>query len=92
MTDYATAMNDASIRNKIETHCINIAKEPVAHPDQIKEAISTTGKLLSAAFTTIGGLVKQGVGAAGGFINNKIGQGENTNVNPETKQKWQNLK
>ena len=54
MTDFNTAMNDQAVKNKIETHCKNIEKEPVYNPDSIKEAISTTGKLLNAAFTTIG--------------------------------------
>lgn len=65
-------MNDPSIRNKIETHCKNIAQEPSFNPDSIKEAISTTGKLLNTAFTVIGGFVKQGVSKAGEYINTKL--------------------
>lgn len=92
LTDLTTAMNDAGIRNKIETHCKNIANEPAYNPDSIKEAINTTGKLLNNAFTMIGGFVKQGVSKAGEFINTKLEQGEGGQVNPETKQKWENLK
>lgn len=44
-------------------------------PDQIKEAISTTGRLLGAAFTTIGGFIKQGVKMTGDFIDNKLAPG-----------------
>jgi hypothetical protein len=72
LTDYQTAMNDPSIRNKIEVHCKNIANEPAYNPDSIKEAISTTGKLLNNAFTMIGGFVKQGVSKAGEYINTKL--------------------
>lgn len=36
LTDYQMAMNDPSIRNKIETHCKNIANEPSYNPDSIK--------------------------------------------------------
>lgn len=72
LTDLTTAMNDASIRNKIETHCKNIANEPAYNPDSIKEAINTTGKLLNNAFTMIGGFVKQGVSKAGEYINTKL--------------------
>lgn len=54
-------MNDPSIRNKIQTNCANILNEPVFNPDNVKEAISTTGKLLGMAFTTIGGFLKVGV-------------------------------
>jgi hypothetical protein len=65
LVDYNTAMNDPTVRNKIETHCKNIANEPAYNPDHIKEAINTTGKLLNNAFTLIGGFVKQGVSKAG---------------------------
>lgn len=85
-------MNDPSVRNKIETHCKNIANEPAYNPDNIKEAINTTGKLLNNAFTLIGGFVKQGVSKAGEFISTKLEPAEGSQVNPETKQKWENLK
>jgi hypothetical protein len=75
LIDYETAMNDSSIRSKIEQHCPNVNKEPVMNPDQVKEAISTTGKLLGTAFTAIGGFMKQGVRMAGDFIDNKLAPG-----------------
>ncbi len=82
LTDYNSAMNDPSIRNKIETHCKNILNEPAYNPDSIKEAINTTGKLLNNAFTMIGGFVKQGVSMAGEYINTKLEASEASQVAP----------
>jgi hypothetical protein len=82
LTDYTTALNDPSIRNKIETHCKNIATEPAYNEDSVKEAITTTGKLLNNAFTMIGGFLKQGVSKAGEYINTKLEPGQNGEVKP----------
>lgn len=85
LTNYETAMNDPTFRNKIETHCKNIAKESPYSSDSVKGAISDTGKLLNTAFTFLGGLMKQGVSKAGEYINTKLEPGQGGEVNPQTK-------
>jgi hypothetical protein len=72
LTSYENAMMDPSISSKIEDSYPNIAKEQIFFPDKVKEAISTTGKFLSSAFTVIGGYMKVGIEKAGSYINEKI--------------------
>lgn len=85
-------MEQAQIRQVIDKHYPNIEKDQIYFPDNIKKAITTSGKFFSSVFTTVGGYLKTGVEMAGNYLNTKIEQGEPTHIKPQTKQKWETLK
>lgn len=59
----------------------------------MKKVIQDSGKFLGAAFKIIGDYMTQGVEFAGEYINKKIEEpADKKEVDPATKQKWEQLK
>jgi hypothetical protein len=75
-------MEQPDIKQAIEKHCPTLEKDQIYFPDNIKKAITTSGKFFNSVFTTVGGYLKTGVEMAGNYLNTKIEQGEPTHIKP----------
>ncbi len=58
---FSEAIEQPDIKEAVEKHCPGLDKEQIYYPDNIKKAITTSGKFFNSVFTTVGGYLKTGV-------------------------------
>ena len=72
LIDCETAHQTPAIKAAIDEHYPTLSNEQIYYPDNIKHAISSTGRVIGNVFSAVGDFFKGGVEKVGGYISEKV--------------------
>ncbi|KAM3135070.1 hypothetical protein pb186bvf_012894 [Paramecium bursaria] len=92
MVPFDQAMQIQQFKDTIDVHCKDIASNTLENPNDVSAYIVKGGDLLKQGFQFLGTAIASGINKGGEYISSKIDPGEQVEVKPETKSKYQDVK